>query len=172
MANAFCLPGGKIGVYTGILSVAKSEAGLAAILGHEVAHATAKHSQERMSQALLSQAGLAVASFSLGDSNSKGLVLAALGLGAQVGVLLPFSRKHETEADDIGLTYMAKAGYHPREAVELWKRMATQEKQAPPQFLSTHPLSKNRVTAIEARLDDVMPFYARSDKQPSGRLRF
>ena len=171
MVNAFCLPGGKIGVYTGILRIAKTEAGLAAILGHEVAHATARHSQERMSQALLTQVGLAATSLTLGDRQSKEAILGALGVGAQIGVLLPFGRKHETEADDIGLNYMAKAGYDPREAVELWKRMAAEEKTKAPEFLSTHPLSANRVAFLQSKLDEVMPLYAKSEQQPSGILR-
>lgn len=168
--NAFCLPGGKIGVYTGILPVAKTEAGLAAILGHEVAHATAQHSRERVSQQLLSNAGLIAAGVGLADNANRGLIMAGLGLGTQVGIMLPFSRKHENEADSIGLVYMAKAGYDPREAVALWQRMAQSEKGAPPEFLSTHPLSENRVTAIQAQLDKVLPIYARSEKQPSELL--
>jgi len=169
--NAFCLPGGKIGVYTGILPVAKNDAGLAAILGHEVAHATAHHSQDRMSQALLTQVGVAAAGLSLGDSRYKGPLLAALGVGAQVGILLPFSRKHETEADIIGLTYMAKAGYDPQEAVELWKRMAAQEKGGTPGFLATHPVSADRVVNLQNHLRDVQPLYAASTRQPSSVLR-
>lgn len=169
--NAFCLPGGKIGVYTGILPIAKTDAGLAAILGHEVAHATAHHAQERVSQGLVAETGLTIASLTLGDSAYRQPVLAALGMGAQVGVLLPFSRRHESEADTIGLHYMAKAGYDPREAVELWKRMAAEEKGNPPEFLSTHPASASRVAALQSQVDSVLPLYASSEKQGSSLLR-
>ena len=124
-----------------------------------------------MSQALLTQAGLAATSLSLGDRQSKGAILGALGVGAQIGVLLPFGRKHETEADAIGLNYMANAGYDPREAVELWKRMAAEEKAKAPEFLSTHPLSENRVSFLQSKLDEVMPLYAKSEQQPPGTLR-
>lgn len=170
--NAFCLPGGKIGVYTGILPVAQNEAGLAAILGHEVAHATAHHSTERVSQALLLNLGLGLAEINLNNSKYRGLILAALGVGAQVGVLLPYSRMHESEADEIGLTYMARAGYDPSEAAALWVRMGEAEKGArPPVFLSTHPRSQDRAEELRGLVPKVQSEYHNSQKQPSRPIR-
>lgn len=168
--NAFCLPGGKVAFYTGILPVAANEAGVAAIMGHEVAHATARHGGQRMSVALGTQLGLTGLSAILGgkESQSKNLLMAALGLGAQVGVALPFSRGNESEADDIGLTYMAKAGYDPREAPKIWERMARGEGGGPPQFLSTHPSSSGRQAALTSQLPRVMPLYERSPKYGVG----
>jgi len=148
-ANAFCLPGGKVAVYTGILPLAQTEAGLAAIIGHEVAHAVARHAGERMSQALLVNLGLSVADISLQNSQHRPLIMAALGLGANVGVLLPYSRKHEAEADEIGTRYMARAGYDPREAVLLWQRFAKAGGPRPPPFLSTHPAPESRAQELE-----------------------
>src|SRR5207245_11191782 len=124
--NAFALPGGKIAVYTGIFPVAKNEAGLAAILGHEVTHALARHGAERMSQGLLAQIGLEAASIALGSGTNPAVgqaTMAALGLGGNVGVLLPLSRAHESEADHIGLLLTAQAGYDPNEAIHVWERM-------------------------------------------------
>ena len=164
--NAFCMPGGKIAVYTGILGVAKNEAGLAAIMGHEVAHAVARHGAERMSQQLLVTGALAMGTIALGgqmDERDK-LILAAIGMGATVGVILPFSRSHETEADEIGLYYMAKAGYDPHEAPRIWARMnesfGTKE---PPVWLSTHPSSGQRIRNLEALVPHAMEFYNRAD---------
>jgi predicted Zn-dependent protease len=148
-ANAFCLPGGKVAVYTGILPLAQTEAGLAAVIGHEVAHAVARHAGERMSQALLVNLGLSVADISLQNSQHRPLIMAALGLGANVGVLLPYSRKHEAEADEIGTRYMARAGYDPREAVLLWQRFAKAGGPRPPPFLSTHPAPESRAQELE-----------------------
>ena len=125
--NAFCLPGGKVAVYTGIMEVAQNEAGLAAIMGHEIAHAIARHGAERMTQVLLLNMGLSMADVSLQNTEHRELILAAIGLSANVGLLLPYSRKHETEADEIGTIYMARAGYDPNEAVGLWQRFAEAE---------------------------------------------
>src|SRR5687767_5083410 len=124
--NAFCLPGGKVAVYTGILPIARDDAGLAAVLGHEVAHAVARHGGERVSQALLVQTGLAATQVALsrGDPRTVQMVAALLGAGATVGLILPWSRAQESEADRLGLTYMAKAGYHPQAARDFWVRMA------------------------------------------------
>lgn len=170
--NAFCLPGGKIGVYTGILPIAQSEAGLAAVLGHEVAHATAKHAGERLSQALLINLGLTAADLKLSNNKYKSLILAGLGVGAQIGVLLPYNRKQESEADQIGLIYMARAGYQPREAVAFWERMAAKDsRSATPEFLSTHPKSSERMAALRAALPRVEKEYLASDKQASGLIR-
>lgn len=165
--NAFCLPGGKIGVYTGLLPVAKNEAGLAAVLAHEVAHATAHHARERLSQTLIVQLGLTATDMSLGGNRNRGAILAALGVGAQLGVLLPYSRLHESEADKIGLRYMAQAGYDPSEAVSLWQRMAAQGGLNPPAFLSTHPDPASRAIALAAELQAVTSLYSQSEKQPN-----
>ena len=148
--NAWCMPGGKIVVYTGILPIAKGEAGLAAILGHEVSHALANHGQQRMSASMLQQIGAVGLNVALKDNKNLGLFNQAYGIGSQVGVMLPFSRSHETEADTIGLTLMAIAGYDPEEAVELWKRMSAQGGQAPPELLSTHPSNESRIANLKA----------------------
>ncbi|MCX7887676.1 MAG: M48 family metallopeptidase, partial [Verrucomicrobiae bacterium] len=156
--NAFCLPGGKVGVFTGILPIAKDENGLAAIVGHEVAHAAARHGAERMSEALLIEVGGAVldtATQRKAEATRKALAV-AYGLGTQLGVYLPHSRKQELEADHMGLIYMARAGYDPRTAVELWRRFAAYGKQrgsAVPGFLRTHPVDEVRI----AQLQQLMP---------------
>jgi predicted Zn-dependent protease len=168
--NAFCLPGGKVGVYTGILKVAQSNAGLAAVMGHEVAHAVAKHGAERVSQGLIVQGALGAVDIAMKDERNKDILLGALGIGAQFGVLMPYGRKHESEADRIGLIYMAKAGFDPREAVELWKRMAANGSGGMPEFLSTHPDPLKRAAALESQLKDVMPIYEASKKIPTTKL--
>ncbi len=165
--NAFALPGGKVAIYTGILPVLQNEAALAAVIGHEVAHVTAQHSAERISQTMLVQLGLAAADLSLKDGKQRGMLMGLLGLGAQVGVLLPFSRLEESEADEIGLHYMAEAGYDPREASELWKRMGAAGGAAPPELLSTHPASETRVLDLASQVSDVSTLYEQSDKQES-----
>jgi predicted Zn-dependent protease len=164
--NAFCLPGGKVAFYTGIFPVAGNEAAIAAIMGHEVAHATLRHGGQRMAAHLGTQIGLGVLGAILGGQNrdDRGLLLAALGAGATVGVILPFSRANETEADDVGLRYMARAGYDPREAPRLWARMAQLGGGGTPTFLSTHPSSTGRQQALTARLPKVMPLYEQSAK--------
>ncbi len=141
--NAFALPGGKVAVYSGILNVTQNEDALAAVMGHEVAHATLRHGGERMSNQLY--AGLILAGVSVGlefsdmDSDDQGYVMAAFGAGAQYGYLLPYSRLHESEADEVGLRYLVRAGYNPNEAPGLWERMAERNPDRPPEFLSTHP---------------------------------
>ena len=147
--NAWCMPGGKIVFYTGILPIAKGETGVAAIMGHEVAHALANHGQQRMSAAMLQQAGAVGLNVALKDDKNLGLYNQAFGIASQVGGMLPFSRNHETEADKIGLYLMAVAGYNPSEAAELWKRMkANSGGQAPPEFLSTHPSNDSRIANL------------------------
>lgn len=162
-ANAFALPGGKVAVYTGILPITRDEAGLAAVLGHEVAHAVARHGAERVSQNLLVQVGLAgtMAAFSKGDPKTRQTVGALLGAGAAVGLVLPWSRGQESEADRLGLIYMAKAGYDPRAARDLWIRMAESSKghDRPPEFLSTHPSEPTRIQQIEAWLPEASQYY-------------
>jgi len=157
-ANAFCLPGGKMVVYTGILPIARTEAGLATVLAHEMAHATSRHGSQRLLQGQLSQTLMmgANASVALGDmsTSQKMQVMAALGAGAQYGVLLPFSRSHESEADEVGLHYMARAGYDPAEAVQFWERMDENSTgRQPPEFASTHPAHGTRI----ARLRELLP---------------
>lgn len=164
--NAFCLPGGKVAVYTGILPIAKNEAGLAAIMGHEVAHAVLQHGNERVSQGVLAQAGLTLAAVSMKDNKYRNLIVGGLGVGTQFGVMLPFSRKHETEADVVGAEYMAKAGYDPRESVEVWKRMAAQGGKMP-EVLSTHPDPLRRAKELEQLQGKLQPIYAASSKQPN-----
>lgn len=161
MINAFALPGGKVAVYTGIFPVAKDEAGLAAVLGHEVAHALAHHGAERMSQGLLAQIGAAGLSVALGgsDPQTANAVMQAYGLGAQYGVLLPFSRSQESEADHIGLILMAKAGYDPHAALGLWQRMEKLNEKTPLEFLSTHPSYGTRITDIQGWLPEAQRYY-------------
>lgn len=147
--NAWCMPGGKIVFYTGILPIAENETAIAAIMGHEVAHALANHGQQRMSAGMLQQAGAVAGNIAIQDEEDRNLFNQAYGVGSTVGVMLPFSRSHESEADSIGLYLMAVAGYNPFEAAELWKRMkANSGGQAPPEFLSTHPSSDSRITEI------------------------
>ncbi len=150
--NAWCMPGGKIVFYTGILPIADGEAGIAAIMGHEVAHALANHGQQRMSAGQLQALGAVAGNVALSkDPKNQQIFNQAYGIGSTVGVMLPFSRNHESEADRIGLTLMAIAGYDPIEAAELWKRMkANAGGQAPPEFLSTHPSSDTRIANITA----------------------
>jgi predicted Zn-dependent protease len=160
--NAFCLSGGKVAVYTGILPVAQSDAGLAVVVAHEIAHAIARHGQERMTDQLALQIGQAGLAELLGGNSvqTRNLVLAAFGAGAQVGVMLPFSRSQETEADHIGLVYMARAGYDPHEAPLFWRRMAAQSSGSqPPEFLSTHPAPADRIRQIEALIPEAMREY-------------
>ena len=160
-ANAWCMPGGKVAVYTGILPFTRNEAGLAAVLGHEVAHAIAEHGNERMSEALLAQLGgvaLAVA-LEKEPEETRQLYMAAYGITANVAVLLPYSRLHESEADRIGLTLMAKAGYDPHEAVRFWQTMSEKGGSRPPTFLSTHPAPESRVEKIKSYIPEAMQHY-------------
>ncbi len=151
--NAWCMPGGKIVFYTGILPIAKNDAGIAAIMGHEVAHALANHGQQRMSAGQIQQVAGAATTIAMSgrSQQTQQIVGTAFGLGSQFGVMLPFSRSHETEADKIGLQLMAIAGYNPDEAAELWKRMkANSGGQAPPEFMSTHPSNDTRIKHLTA----------------------
>jgi predicted Zn-dependent protease len=152
--NAFCLPGGKIVVYTGILPVAESEAGLATVLGHEMAHATSRHGAQRVLQQNLTQTALTGVAISMSDMDydKQRAVMGALGVGAQFGVLMPFSRKHEAEADQIGLHYMARAAYDPRESIGFWQRMESADRAQPPEFLSSHPSHGSRIQLLEAEM--------------------
>lgn len=145
--NAWCMPGGKIVFYTGILQIAASETGIAVIMGHEVAHALANHGQQRMSAGLLQQAGAVAGNMVIKNDNDRTLFNTAYGVGTNIGGILPFSRAHETEADKIGLYIMAIAGYNPDEASKLWERMKlnSDKKKNPPAFLSTHPSNDSRI---------------------------
>jgi predicted Zn-dependent protease len=163
--NAFCLPGGKIGIFSGILPIAKTNGGLAAIIGHEVAHALAHHSAERASQALILGQVVAVVDDQLEGKKGKEVVVGALNIGAQLGLLLPFSRRHETEADAIGIDYMARAGFDPREAVALWQRMAAAESNRSPEWLGTHPNPSRRIKDLEALLPHARTLYQASHQQ-------
>jgi metalloendopeptidase OMA1, mitochondrial len=173
-ANAFALPGGKIAVYTGIFPMAQNDAGLAAILGHEVVHALAQHASERMSQEVLAQVGLTAAAVGLGASGAGPAVgeatMAALGLGARVGVLLPYSRTHESEADSIGLLLSAAAGYDPQEAVRVWQRMQQQSQGAPPEFLSTHPSHETRITRLQEAMPEALKIFQGVKPAPENPL--
>ena len=151
--NAWCMPGGKIVFYTGILPICKDDAGIAAVMGHEVAHALANHGQQRMSAGLLQQLGAVGTQVAVGnkDPQTQALIMQAYGVGSQVGGMLPFSRAHESEADMIGLTLMAIAGYDPINAVKVWERMAANSGgQAPPEILSTHPSNQTRINELTA----------------------
>ena len=144
--NAFVLPGGKVGVTTGLFKVAQNDDQLAAVIGHEVAHTAARHAAERYSQTALAQGAVGLA----GQAVQSQVLLQAIGLSAQVGALLPFSRRHELEADRIGVDYMARAGYRPSQAVALWRNMGTARSSGTPQFLSTHPNDATRIQQLEA----------------------
>jgi len=160
--NAWCMPGGKVVVYTGILPVTQNDAGLAVVLAHEIAHAVARHGSERMSQGLLYELGgiaLSGAVKTRPDTTQQ-LFMQSYGLGAQIGVLLPYSRLHEREADRLGLIFMAMAGYDPRAAVDFWQRMAAaKEGPSPPELLSTHPADTTRIRYIEESLPEAMQYY-------------
>lgn len=151
--NAFALPGGKVAIYTGILPVCANEAGLAAVMGHEIAHAIARHGAQRMSQSLILSGLMAATSSSLSDNKHQKEIMAALGVGTAVGLTLPFSRSNESEADEIGLTLMAKAGYDPREAERFWTRFSKMKQgSSPPEILSTHPADTTRIEDIRRLL--------------------
>lgn len=154
-ANAFALPGGKIGVQTGIFKVAKTDAQLATVIAHEIGHVIAKHGAERVSQQAGTQLGLTALGAITQDNPKNKLLMGLMGIGLQVGVILPFSRTQESEADLIGLNLMSHAGFDPEQSVELWKNMMTSSKgQSPPQWLSTHPASQNRIQALQDHMSE------------------
>jgi predicted Zn-dependent protease len=160
--NAWCMPGGKIVVYTGLLPVALNEAGLAVVVGHEVAHAIAKHGSERMSQGLVQQLGGVALSVALSSkaAETQNLFMQAYGVGSNVFGVLPHSRKQELEADRLGLIYTALAGYNPREAVPLWERMQKLgDGQRPPEFLSTHPAEQTRINELNRHMAEALKYY-------------
>ena len=160
-ANAFCMPGGKIVVFTGLMPIAETSEGLAVVVAHEVAHAVANHGGERMSQLLLAQLGGMALSKAIEEKpeQTRALAMLAYGVGSQVAVLLPYSRQHESEADRIGLILMAKAGYDPRTALQFWQRMTAQSEGEPPEFLSTHPSHATRIEDIRTHMPEAVAIY-------------
>lgn len=168
-ANAFALPGGYIGVHTGLLNVAKNQHQLATVIGHEVGHVIAEHSNERVSQSSLLQTGMQVGSAALdiGDVKYRNEIMQGLGLGAQFGIILPFSRSHESEADIIGLDLMAKAGFNPKESVTLWQNMSQAGGGATPEFMSTHPAPGNRIKELQANMSGAV--VAKNNANKSGK---
>jgi predicted Zn-dependent protease len=160
--NAWCMPGGKVVVYTGILPVTQDETGLAVVMGHEIAHAIAEHGNERMSQQLLQQVGAVGLMVAMKDepAETQALWLSVYGVGTTVGVILPYSRTQESEADHLGLIFMAMAGYDPYQAPEFWKRMAASKQGGqPPEFLSTHPSDQTRINDITSWIPEAMKYY-------------
>ena len=160
--NAWAMPGGKMVVYTGLLKVTQSEAGLATVIGHEIAHIFAKHGAERMTQGLIVEMGGVALSKALSNSpaQTKNLFMKSYGVGTQVGVLLPYSRVHETEADHLGLIFMAMAGYNPNEAVNFWQRMSIAKQGSQTiEILSTHPADSTRIRNIQSLIPKAMQYY-------------
>lgn len=159
--NAWCMPGGKVAFYTAILPICKDETGVAVVMGHEVAHAIANHGRERMSQGLIQQFGLSTLGSAIGQNPSatKELLYQAIGMGSNLG-MLSFSRQHESEADHIGLIFMAMAGYDPQQAPKFWERMTTSSNgQKPPEFMSTHPSDETRIRQLTAWMPEAMQYY-------------
>jgi len=168
--NAFALPGGKVGVYSGLFKITQSDAGLATVLAHEIGHVVARHGAERVSEGLLVQLGgavLAEATKTRPDATQQ-VIQAAYGIGSNIGLVLPHSRQQESEADHLGLIYMARAGYDPHEAVEFWKRFSAYNKQhgggRPLEFLSTHPLDERRIAQLQELLPQVLPDYQKAKR--------
>jgi predicted Zn-dependent protease len=159
--NAWCMPGGKVVVYSGILPVTQNEAGLAVVMAHEIAHAVAKHSNERMSQALLAQLGGLTLAAALQEKpqQTQDIWMTVFGVGVQLGAVLPYSRLQEGEADHLGLIFMAMAGYDPNGAIEFWQRMSQNAGAKPPEFLSTHPSDENRIKKIKSEIKEAMKYY-------------
>lgn len=162
VVNAWCMPGGKVAFYTGILPICKDETGVAVVMGHEVAHAIAQHGNERMSQAMLQQFGGMALAVALRDkpAETQAIFLGAYGVGTTLGAILPYSRLHESEADRLGLIFMAMAGYDPREAPKFWERMSSLSGgQKPPEILSTHPSNERRIRDLNAQIPEAMKYY-------------
>jgi predicted Zn-dependent protease len=159
--NAWCMPGGKVVVYSGILPITQNETGLAVVMGHEIAHAAAKHSNERMSQALVEQLGgqTLAAALQQKPQQTQDLLMSLFGVGVQLGAILPYSRVQESEADHLGLIFMAMAGYDPNGAIEFWQRMSQNAGAQPIEFLSTHPSDANRIKKIKSEIAEAMKYY-------------
>lgn len=176
LVNAWCMPGGKVVVYKGILPVTQDETGLAVVMGHEIAHAIAEHGNERLSQELLRAAGSVGLSVALKDQpeETQALWMMVYGVGTEVGAMLPYSRLHETEADHLGLIFMAMAGYNPEASVAFWKRMSSNSGQKPPEFLSTHPADQTRINNLNKWMPEAKKYYTgkkggNGKKGPSGK---
>lgn len=163
-ANAWCMPGGKVVFYSGIMPLCQNDVGVAVVMGHEIGHAVARHGNERMSQELLVQFGNTALSELVKSKpeQTQAIFQSAYGLGAQYGVMLPFSRQHEYEADKLGLIFMAIAGYDPHDAIPFWQRMAANSGAKMPEFMSTHPLEQNRIAAIEGFLPEALKYYRKN----------
>jgi len=159
--NAWCMPGGKVVVYTGILPVTQSEAALAIVMGHEIAHAIGKHGNERMSQAMVQQLGGMALEIAVAQKpqETQDIFLTSYGIGSQVGAMLPWSRQQETEADQYGLKFSAMAGYNPQEAIPFWERMAAAGGSKPPEFLSTHPSDETRIRKLKQFMPEALKYY-------------
>ena len=159
--NAWCMPGGKVAFYTGILPLCQDENGVAVVMGHEIAHAIAEHGSERMSNQLaISMGGIALSEATkTKPEETQALYMAVFAVGAQYGAMLPYSRKHESEADHMGLLFMAMAGYDPRTAPAFWERMAASGGAAPPEFMSTHPSDETRIRQLNERMPEAMEYY-------------
>lgn len=164
--NAWCMPGGKVAFYTGIMPICQDETGVAVVMGHEVAHAVARHGSERMSQGLLQQLGGVALAVAIRDKpqETQALFMAAYGVGTTLGGMLPFSRLHESEADELGLTFMALAGYDPAEAPRFWQRMAQNSQGQPPEFLSTHPNHSTRIADLNRLMPKAKKLYAQNKR--------
>lgn len=162
--NAFALPGGKVGIYTGILELMENDSQLATVVGHEVGHVAGRHGAERVSQAMAANVGMqaAAAAMAIGDISGANAIIGLLGAGVTYGVILPYSRAHETEADELGVQYMAKAGYNPEESVKFWQTMAKQGGQRPPEFMSTHPAPETRIRNLQRLVPRWYPVYQRN----------
>jgi len=157
--NAWCMPGGKVAFYAGILPYTKDEAGIAVVMGHEIAHAVAGHGAERVSHQMIQQAGGILLSMFSKDSDYHGAIMEVYGIGSQLGGVLPYSRLHESEADKLGLIFMAMAGYDPHAAIDFWSRMAAAAGGKPPEFLSTHPSDSRRISEIRGHLPEALQYY-------------
>jgi predicted Zn-dependent protease len=166
IVNAWCMPGGKVAFYTGIMPICRDETGVAVVMGHEVAHAIANHGRERMSQGLMQQMGGVALQTALAEqpAATQGLFMTAYGVAATYGAVLPYSRLHESEADKMGLIFMAMAGYDPSAAPGFWKRMAENSKgEAPPEFMSTHPSHETRIKDLESQIPEAMKYYKKDE---------
>ena len=159
--NAWCMPGGKVVVYTGLLPVTQDEPSLACVMGHEIAHAVARHGNERVSQGLIAEMGGVALDVAMANKSAetRSLIMSAYGAGAEVGVIMPFSRMHESEADKLGLVFMAMAGYNPNASIAFWERMAKQGGAKPPELLSTHPSDQTRINQLKAYMPTAMKYY-------------
>ncbi|MCG7601166.1 M48 family metallopeptidase [Halomonas sp. McH1-25] len=167
-ANAFALPGGHIGVNTGLLDVATNQDQLAAVIGHEIAHVLADHANERVSQQAATQTGLSILQAAAGLEGAGGQqLMGLLGAGAQYGILMPYSRKHESEADVVGLNLMARAGFDPRESIDLWQSMSANSQGQPPVWMSSHPSHGQRIEGLQAQMDEALELYRQA--QASGQ---